>query len=131
MLSDNQILAALGVEGHGNERFVITAAYRDAHDVARVEADPQNERPWPMQPIAKAHKLWLRSNLVNFGAPADMLRVPVHRIHREVDCGDRPEPATAPKHWYWWPDLQPLLASHGLRLPPDATPPVGEEMPRV
>ena len=125
----DHIPGAFGV-GEGSElMYMVMAAYQDSRAVARAEADPRNDQ-WP-QPISPAHKTWLKSNLVNQAALASMLKVPIPRVTREARSPGWPEPVinVPRKHWYWWPHLQPALASRGLVLAPCVTPPAGGPAP--
>ena len=108
-LDNLQLQTMLGISAKDPRRYTVIAAYNDGRDIAAAEADAQQEA-WP-QPIARAHKLWLRSNLINHAGLADMLQVSAGRIYQAVAAA------------YWWPYLESALASQGLRLPPGTAPP--------
>ena len=122
-LDNLQLQTMLGISAKDPRRYTVIAAYNDGRDIAAAEADAQQEA-WP-QPIARAHKLWLRSNLINHAGLADMLQVSAGRIYQAVAAADWPEPVIdrPRKQWYWWPYLESALASQGLRLPPGTAPP--------
>ena len=128
-LPRDDIPAAFGITEPGDLMYMVIAAYEDNRDIARAEADPRGEQ-WP-QPISRAHKAWLRSNLVNHADLADMLRVPVGRIYQMAGAAGWPEPVVdrPRKYWYWWPHLEPVLASRGLVLAPGVAPPPGRPAP--
>jgi hypothetical protein len=125
-LPRDDIPAAFGISEAGNLAYMVMAVYQDSCDIARAEADPQyGRRNWSELPISPGHKAWLRSNLVTHADLAGMLQVPVQRIYREAGTAGWPGPVIdrPRQHWHWWPHLERPLASRGLALPPDITPP--------
>jgi hypothetical protein len=118
--TSDELLATVGAAGTGDQQYAIVAAYDNAFRVACAEAG-SGSPDW-LEPISAEHKHWLRGNLVNHARLAALLRVPVQRIYQEIDSVAWPEPVINKPHkfWYWWPNLEPVLDTCGLRLPADA-----------